>query len=124
MECEVKISLEDNSWIVCANIFEARIGDQGEKCSSKFMTALGSLYYSNLLELLSNPATKKRELQIELVITVDLGNVFVKVTCNLEGDSPLVLSHMNISFLSSIATTVHCPNTAAICYVITLVEVL
>ena len=93
------------------------------KCSSKFMNALGSLYHSNLLELLSNPI-KSTQLEIELAITVDVGNIFVKATYNLEGDGPLVLSHMNVSFLSSIVTTVHYPNTAAFCYMITLVEVL
>ena len=40
------------------------------------MTALGSLYHSNLLELLSNP-TKTTQLQMELAITVDVGDVFV-----------------------------------------------
>ena len=55
------------------------------------MTALGSLYHSNLFELLSNP-TKSTQLQIELAITVDVGNVFVKATYKLEGDGPLVLS--------------------------------
>ena len=42
------------------------------------MTALGScLYHSNLLELLSNP-TKSIQLQMELAVTEDVGNVFVK----------------------------------------------
>ena len=40
---------------------------------------------------LSNPA-KSTRLQMELVITVDVGNVLVKATYNLEGDGPLVLS--------------------------------
>ena len=53
----------------------------------KFMTAFGSLCHSNLLELLSNP-TKSTQLQIELAVTVDVGNVFVKVTYNLEGIGP------------------------------------
>ena len=89
---------------------------------AKFMTALGSLYHSNLYEL-SNP-TKSTQLQIELAITVNVGNVFVKATYNLEGDGPLVLStYEYISFLSSIATTVHYPNTA-IFYIITSVQVL
>ena len=77
MEYEVKINLEDKNWIICANIFKAHIDDQGGKCSSKFMTALGSLHHSNLLELLSNP-TKSTQLQIELVVTVDVGNIFIK----------------------------------------------
>ena len=93
----------------CANIFKAHIGDQGCKCSGKFMTALGSLYHSNLLELLSIP-TKSTQLQIELAITVDVGYVFVKATYNLEGDDPLnIVTYEHISFLSSIATTVHYP---------------
>ena len=118
MEYEVNISLEDKIWIVSANIFKAHIDDQGGKCSSKFMTSLGSLYHLNLLELLSN-YTKSTQLQMELAISVDVGNVFVKATYNLEGDGPLVLSHMNISLLSSIGTTVQHPNTVAICYMIT-----
>ena len=70
---------------------------------AKFMTALGSLYHSNLLELLSNP-TKSRQLLMELAITVHVGNVLVKATYNLEGDGPLVLStYEYISFLFSIA---------------------
>ena len=69
---------------------------------------------SNLLELLSNP-TKITQLQMELIITVDVGDVF-KATCNLEVDVLLALStYEHISFLSTFATTVHYPHTADIC---------
>ena len=116
LEYEVKISLEDKKWIICANIFKAHIGNQGGKCSSKFMTTLGSLYHSNLLELLSNP-TKSTQLQIELAVTVDVGDILLR-----QSDVPLVLSTYKHIFLSLIATTVHYPNTAAICYMITSIE--
>ena len=80
------------------------------------MNSLGSLYHSNLLELLSNP-TKSIQLHIKLAITVDVGNVFAKVTYNLQGDGTLVLStYEHISFLFFIATTVHYSNIAAICF--------
>ena len=63
------------------------------------MTALGSLYHSNLLELLSNP-TKSTKLQIEVTITVDLGNIFVKATYNLEGGAPLFCHILTYLFFS------------------------
>ena len=64
---------------------------------------------SNRLELLSNP-TKSIQLPMELAITAD---ALVKAkTYNVEGDRSLALSHMNRSFLSFFATTVHYPNTA------------
>ena len=46
---------------------------------------------SKLLELLSDP-TKSTQLQVELAITVDVGEAFVKATYNLEGDGPLALT--------------------------------
>ena len=61
------------------------IGEQGVNCSSKFMIALGSLYHSNLLELISN-CTNSTQLQIELAITLDVGKLFfffVMATYNL-----------------------------------------
>ena len=80
------------------------------------MTALGRLDHSNMLELLSNP-TKSVYLLMELVSILDVGNAFVKATCNLEGNRSLVLStYEHVAFLSSIATIVYCPNTAAIYY--------
>ena len=69
---------------------------------------------SKLLELLSDP-TKSTQLQVELAITVDVGEAFVKATYNLEGDGPLALTaYENICFLSSFASTMHYPNTAAV----------
>ena len=87
------------------------------------MNALGSLYHSNLHELLSNP-TKSTQLQIELAITVDVAIFLLRQHTILKEVGPLVLSHMTVAFLFSIVTTVHYPNTAAICYMITLIEVL
>ena len=90
------------------------------------MTALGSLYHSNLLELLSNP-TKSIHLQMELAIIVHVGNVFLIFLRQhriFKEMDPQYCQHMNISFLFSIATTVHYPNTAAICYLITSIEAL
>ena len=40
------------------------------------------------MAIVHNP-TKGRQLQIEPAITVDIANVFVNATYNLEGDSPL-----------------------------------
>lgn len=69
---------------------------------------------SKLLELLSNP-TQAGKLQMELAITIDVGEPFVKATYNLEGDGPLALSaYEHISFLDSFAPTVHYPNTATV----------
>ena len=70
------------------------------------MAALGSLYPSNLLELLSNP-TKSTQLQIELAITVDLGNVF-KATYNLEEDSPLYCHIFTFLYCNYSALSQHC----------------
>ena len=44
-----------------------------------------------LQEILDNPP-RNRKLQIEIAITVDAGEPFVKATYRLEGDGPLVLS--------------------------------
>ena len=93
---------------------QAHIGNQGVKCSSKFMTAFGNFVSfitntgdvstannSNLHELISNP-TKSTQLQMELVIAIDVGNILVKITYNFEGDGPLALSiYEHISLLSS-----------------------
>ena len=71
---------------------------------------------SKLVQLLSNP-TQAEQLQMELAITVDVGEPFVKATYNLEGDGPLALSaYEHICFLDSFASTVHYPNAAAVAH--------
>ena len=49
-----------------------------------------------------------------LYFTVDVREVLVKATYNLEGDVPLSLSTCEHIFLSTFATTVHYPNTVDI----------
>ena len=44
------------------------------------------------LQQILNDPPKNRKLQVELAITVDVGEPFVKATYRLEGDGPLVLS--------------------------------
>jgi len=44
-----------------------------------------------LMNIFNDPP-KKRKLQMELAITIDFGEPFVKETYNLEGDGPLALS--------------------------------
>ena len=67
---------------------------------------------SNMLELLSNHI-ESTQLQMELVIIVNVEDIFVNKIYNLQGDVPLALSTYElISFLSTFVTTVHYPNTA------------
>ena len=55
---------------------------------------------------------------MELAITVDVGDAFVKATYNLDGDVPLASStYVHMFLFSTFATTVHYPNTADICTV-------
>ena len=118
LEYEIEISLEDKLDCLCQHI-QAHIIDQGGKCSSfrdfvSFITNTSDVsraIYSNLLELLSNN-TKSTNLQMELAIIID---VFVKATYNLEGARLFSIITYGHSFLFSFATTVHYPNTSAIC---------
>ena len=54
-------------------------------------------------------------LQVELAITIDVGEYFVKATYNLEGDGPLALvAYEQLQVLYSAASTAHYPNTVAV----------
>ena len=69
---------------------------------------------SKLQEILNDPP-KNRKLQIELAITIDAGEPFVKATYRLEGDGPLVFTaYEEISALSNSISTQHYPNTNAV----------
>ena len=59
--------------------------------------------------------TKGKELLIELAVNVDVGEVFVSATYDLEGDGPLALECYEkiIGFRNSIQVR-HWPNTAAV----------
>ena len=61
------------------------------------------------------PPPKESTVQMELAITIDFGEPFVKATYNLEGDGPLALSaHEEIAKLKVVISTQHFPNTDAI----------
>lgn len=67
-----------------------------------------------LIAILNDPP-KSRKLQVELAITIDFGEPFVKATYNLEGDGPLALSaYEEIAKLNAVISTQHFPNTIAI----------
>ena len=67
-----------------------------------------------LLEIL-NDLPKKRKLQIELAITVDAGEPFVKSTYRFEGDGPLIFTaYDEICILRATIATKHFPNTTAV----------
>lgn len=54
------------------------------------------------MEILNDPP-KNRKLQMELAITIDFGEPFVKATYKLEGDGPLALSaYEEITTLNSV----------------------
>ena len=67
-----------------------------------------------LQEILSDPA-KNRKLQIELAITVDVGEAFVKATYRLEGNGPLVFTaYEEISTLQAAISVMHYYNMNAV----------
>ena len=67
-----------------------------------------------LLEIINNPA-KNRKLRMELAITVDAMEPFVKATYNLEGDGALALvAHEQPSMLYAVVSTEHYPNVVAV----------
>ena len=67
-----------------------------------------------LQDILNDPP-KNRKLQVELAITVDVGEPFVKATYQLEGDGPLVLSvYEEIAALRVAISHQYYPNTNAV----------
>ena len=59
--------------------------------------------------------TKEKELLIELAVNVDVGEVLVKATYNLEGDGPLALEcYKKIVGVRNSIQVRHWPNTAAV----------
>ena len=67
-----------------------------------------------LLEILTD-TQKQSQLRIELAAVVDLGQHFVKVTYQLEGDGPIVFEcYQVIATLSAVVHTAHYPNVNAI----------
>ena len=67
-----------------------------------------------LQEILNDPP-KNRKLQMELAITVDVGEPFVKATYRLEGDGPLVFTaYEEIRTLRAAVSNAHYPNTNAV----------
>jgi hypothetical protein len=67
-----------------------------------------------LLEIL-NDSPNNRKLQMELAMTVDAGEPFVKATYRLEGDGPLIFSaYEEINALSASISTQFYPNTVAV----------
>ncbi len=67
-----------------------------------------------LQESLHDPP-KNRKLQMELAVTVDVGEPFVKATYRLEGDGPLVFTaYEEISTLCAAVSSAHHPNTDAV----------
>lgn len=72
-----------------------------------------------LLEILNNNAPKKRQLQIELAITVDAGEPFMKSTYRLEGYGPLLFTAYNeISILRATIATKNYPNPYAVAQIL------
>ena len=72
-----------------------------------------------LQEILSDPP-KNRKLHMELVITVDAMEPFVKATYRLEGDGPLMLkAYEEIATLSAWILNQHYPNTKAVAKTLT-----
>ena len=113
----INISFKLKTGLSVPNI-QAHSDDQGGKCSSfrdffPFITNTGDISRANnlnLLGLLSNP-TKSTQYETGYFCRF----FFVKATYNLEGDTPLALLHVNISFVSSFTTTADYTVTAAIC---------
>ena len=67
-----------------------------------------------LQEIISDPP-KNRKLHMELAITVDAMEPFVKATYNLEGDGPLIfMAYEEIALLSAGILNQHYPNTKAV----------
>ena len=67
-----------------------------------------------LLEILDGPGYC-RKLHMELAITIDAGEPFVKATYRLEGDGPLALkAYEEISLLRSTISNEHYPNVLAV----------
>ena len=67
-----------------------------------------------LQEIISDPL-KNRKLHVEIAITVDAMEPFVKATCNLEGDGPLIFKvYEEIALLSASILNQHYPNTKAV----------
>ena len=67
-----------------------------------------------LQEIISDPP-KNRKLHMELAITVDAMEPFVKATCNLEGDGTLLFkAYEEIALLSAGILNQHYPNTKAV----------
>lgn len=68
----------------------------------------------HLLEILDHPPNK-RKLYMELTITVDAGEPFVKATYRLEGDGPLVFkAYEEISMLRAAISNEYYPNVSAV----------
>ena len=69
---------------------------------------------TKLLVILNDPP-KNRKLQIELAITVDVGEPLVKATYRLKGDGPLLFSaYEEIATLQAGSSNAHYPNTNAV----------
>ena len=69
---------------------------------------------SKLLEILRDPANC-RKLKMEIAITVDAMEPFVKATYTLEGDGALALvAYERVSMLYSVISTEHYPNVKAV----------
>lgn len=67
-----------------------------------------------LLDLLNDPPTM-RKLQVEIAITIDAMEAFVKATYNLEGDGPLALTtYEEVRKLFAVISAKHYPNVAAV----------
>ena len=67
-----------------------------------------------LLDMLNDQPTM-RKLQIEIAITIDAMEAFVKATYNLEGDGALALSpYEEIHKLFAVVLAKHYPNVAAV----------
>ena len=70
-------------------------------------------------EILSDPP-KNRKLHMELAITVDAMEPYVKATYRLEGDGPLMLkAYEEIATLSAWILNQHYPNTKAVAKTLT-----
>ncbi len=69
---------------------------------------------AKLEQLFNNPTTKS-QLMVELAVTVDAGEPFVKATYYLEGDGPLVFTcYEKIMELKAAVRTAFYPNTIAV----------
>ena len=88
---------KSNDFLLCNKVVEQVGGLASASYSSLVMLSsfyrimLATAYRQKLLAFFQDPQ-KTALLRIELASIIDWGEVFVKATCNLEGDGPLAFT--------------------------------